>query len=409
MLPLDVSLQVLVLDGGGGKAPVFFGALRALDELGLLGGSEERSHARITHFVGSSTGAIIAALLACEVSATAAEAAVSQMLSSLALEEASPVRSRPAIRTGDAQDISLTFTPVGDVGGLPPVLDAGLRRYANVAGVLRSFLPLERPSSRFRRWMLDRMGVDEALVEAVLADVPAAMSSFYLDGGILDGRDFRQAVDDALCVAVAQRTGRRMSNLTFRQQHTIFERDLSLVATNITNGRSLPFSRLATPDLPVADAIRLCVSLPLIVKPVYLAPEAASAAGATTDYAGLWVDGGVLNSTPSVQVTRNSSGSSDPRLVLSLAPDGTRLFTDGADDVPILRFLPRALLETFWSTTASESQVLEPSHLLALNCDGLSAHRLLPDPEALERAQQRAHDNVKQHLEQRGITTPAAE
>lgn len=397
-MPIETLFSVLVLDGGGGKAPVFFGALRALEELGLLDSPEGQSSGRIERYVGSSTGTIIATLLACDTHPPELEGAVTELLANLARAEVAPVRTRPAIRTDDEQELSFTCAPVADGGALPPLLEAGLKRYMSVAGVLRSFLPLERTSSRFRHWMFDRMGVDATLVDSVLANVPGAVSSFYLDGGILDGCDFRQRVDGTLSAALAAKTGRHVSNLTFRQHHAIFERELSLVGTNLSNGKSLPFTRLATPDLPIADAIRLCIALPLIVKPVYLAPEAAVAAGAPTDYSGLWIDGGAINSACMAQLGEKGAGTVGRRLALRLAADSSRVFSQPVDEVPILRFLPRALLETIWSSAGGQSASHDPELVVTLNSDGLSAHRFLPDPEALERAQHRAYEDVKQHL-----------
>lgn len=397
-MPIEASLSVLVLDGGGGKAPVFLGALRAIEEFGLLDSLEEQSGGRIERLVGSSTGTIIATLLACNAHTPEVQGAVTQLLAKLAREEVSAVRTRPSIRTDDKRELTFTCAPIADVGALPPLLEAGLRRYMSVAGVLRSFLPLERTSSKFRHWMLDRMGVDATLVDSVLANVPGAVSSFYLDGGILDGCDFRHGVDTAISATVAEKTGRHVPNLTFSQHYAIFERDLSLVATNLSNGKSLPLTRLTTPDLPIADAIRLCTALPLIVKPVYLPPEAAAAAGASTDYAGLWIDGGVINSAWLAQLGDKRSGTLGRWLALRLAADSTRVFSQPVDEVPIFRFLPRALLETIWSTAASQSESPDPQPIVTLNCDGLSAHRFLPDPQALERAQDRAYENVKRHL-----------
>ena len=74
-MPLENALRGLAFDGGAGKAPVFFGALRALDEFGLLGSANESGHP-IQHLVGSSTGSIIAALLACGAAATELEVVV---------------------------------------------------------------------------------------------------------------------------------------------------------------------------------------------------------------------------------------------------------------------------------------------------------------------------------------------
>lgn len=404
-MPLETSLRALVLEGGGGKAPVFFGAVRALDEFRLLHSPEEQSGGRIDRLVGSSTGTIIATLLACNAHPPELESAVTELVAELARAEVSPIRSRPAIRTNDKQELSFTCTPVAPDGALPPLLEAGLRRYVSVAGALRSFLPLQRTSAKFRHWMLDRMGVDATLVESVLADVPQAVSSFYLDGGILDGSTFRERVDAVLSATVGERTGRHISNVTFRQHHAIFERDLCLIATNLSNGKSLPFTHHATPDLPIADAIRLSIALPLIVKPVYIPPAAAAASGASPDYAGLWIDGGAINSSWMAQLGKTMSGSIDRWLTLRLAADSSRMFNQRVDEVPILRFLPRAMLERIWSTAAAQSAQTDREPVISLNCDGLSAHRFRPDSEALEKAQQRAYEDVTRYLKDQGFPT----
>src|SRR5438477_395505 len=113
-MPIETSFSVLVLDGGGGKAPVFFGALRALEEVGLLHSPKEQSSCRIERFVGSSTGAIVATLLACDTHPSELEGAVTELLANLARAEVAPVRTRPAIRTDDEQGLSFTCAPVAD-------------------------------------------------------------------------------------------------------------------------------------------------------------------------------------------------------------------------------------------------------------------------------------------------------
>lgn len=397
MVPQERLHRCLVFEGGGGKASVFVGALRALEEVGLLASQNDELGNGVQHFVGSSTGAIIAALLASGASSIQIEHILSQAMNTLIDAGISKTRTRPSLRVDDASGVAFSCSPVETVRTLPPLLQAGLRRYAAVAGVLGSILPLEKTSSRFRHWMLERIGTDSSLVDFVLADVPAAIWALYLDGGLLDAADLRQQIDEVLSARIAERTGRELSNVTLRQHHAIFGRELSLVATNVSRGQSLAFTRFSTPDLPLADAIRICISLPPLVKPVYFSPNATDVAGGGPDYAGLWIDGGSLN-TAAINRCNNVASPRDS-LRLRLGSDLSRHFPEPVDQVPILRFLPPALLELIWSAAAKPTLETAPSPVLTLDCGAVSTHRFVPEPGALQRAQSRAYDDVKRYLE----------
>jgi predicted acylesterase/phospholipase RssA len=388
-------VRYVAFEGGGGKAAVFLGGIRALEDVGLLdraGGARPHKLAGVS---GSSTGAIPAALLSCQVP----REEISRILGALVkdmLAPTAPVRvSRPAIRADEEAHLTFTCEPVAQVHGRSALVDVVLRQHPTLSKVVKYILPTFRPDSAFRHWMLHRMGVDSSFVDAVLANGPDTLQALYLDGGVFGCCSVRGDVDQIITASTQRVTGRTQANLTFRQHYEIFGSELRLSATNLTSGKSLYFSRELTPDLPLADAIRLCISLPFVVKPVYLTPEAAHLAGASADYAGLWIDGGVLNNA-AAHAFDSAPGTIDPGMfALRLAADTTRGVTEPIDEQPVSRFLARAMLELLSSANQDPwAGIPQNQQVVTLNADGLNTHRFEPDAVPLRQAQDRAYEQV---------------
>lgn len=70
--------------------------------------------------------------------------------------------------------------------------------------------------------------------------------------------------------------------------------ELYIIGTNLTTGSSQVFSHETTPDMEVALAVRISISIPLFFEAVRIKQE--SAGGSTLDY--FYCDGGVLNNYP---------------------------------------------------------------------------------------------------------------
>lgn len=92
--------------------------------------------------------------------------------------------------------------------------------------------------------------------------------------------------------------------LTFRQFLKVTGVDLVVMGSNSSQGSSLPFSAGATPDFPVAEAVMLSMSIPVLFKPLYVDtvvhsnPKDLRVRDINAFYKGLWVDGGMLNNYP---------------------------------------------------------------------------------------------------------------
>jgi predicted acylesterase/phospholipase RssA len=274
-----------------------------------------------------------------------------------------------------------------------------LRQYSMAVRLFRNLLPTVQIGSSARHWMLHRIGFDSSFVDRITADTPSVLRSIYLDGGVLDGSHVRDEIDRLITQSARRVSGQSVRNITFRQQHEIFASDVRLSATNLSTSTStstsMYLSRDTTPDLALADAVRMCIALPFVLKPVYLAPEAARRAGATRDYAGLWIDGGVLNNAAAYAFDAGRAQLDPGTLVLRLAPDRTRAVIEPVDEQPVARFLARSILELLSSATANPP-ALSDQHpqAITLHADGLGTHRFEPDAVRLRAAQDRAYDGV---------------
>ena len=396
MMPQDV--RYLAFDGAGAKSAVFLGAVRAIEHLGLLPSAAARPDG-IAGFSGSSTGAVPAALLACGIPAAEASGFLSTFLTDLLQPDERDPHSRPAIRIGSAGDLAFSCDPVAYVHIHSALVRLALRRGPGLLTPLTWLLPGHHPGESFRHWMADRMGFDASLADALLGDVPHSVLSLYLGGGVATGRRLRNHIDHLLAVSARTVSGVSMENLTFRQHHELFRTELRLSATNLSSGKSLYLSRVTTPDLPIADAIRLCVSVPLVVKPVYLTAQAAMKAGASEDYAGLWIDGGALN-LPAAEAFCGPSDNGQT-IALRFAID-TDTASEPLDTQPIARFLPRALLEVMAVSGHRMGPETGSVRVITLEANGLRSRSLDPDETMLRTAQDRAYEHVLHDLGSHG-------
>jgi NTE family protein len=66
----------------------------------------------------------------------------------------------------------------------------------------------------------------------------------------------------------------------------------------LESGKSGIFSHRTTPNFPVADAVRISMSLPLAYKPYVIRPEQYHPVDLPEWVNGVWIDGGYLNNLP---------------------------------------------------------------------------------------------------------------
>jgi len=87
-------------------------------------------------------------------------------------------------------------------------------------------------------------------------------------------------------------------NATFAEHREFFGVDLAVTGTNLETGKSGVFSAETSPNFPVADAVRISMSLPLAYKPVRILPQHYQRGELPGWVDGLWIDGGYLNNLP---------------------------------------------------------------------------------------------------------------
>lgn len=301
------QVRHLALEGGGGKGMVYLGAIQALESLGVL----RYSGGRLTSLrgiSGSSAGAITALALSLGLDARALEALLrgpSRVRFNEFFDLPADPRKLPRLsgcRNAPRNSVidRHLFTPLE--GLLRGLLDAAIPDAASRLSSRLDPATLARTAVARLRRELHQRAVNPSLRPGDARDKllsPAAL--FYLinlieDFGLFSGCRARQFADSL----IAQRNGGQ-HNMTFADHLRHFNIRLVLTGSNLETGRTEFFSAATTPDMPVADAVRISMGLPFVYKPVRISGTEARRitrgrnAGA---FQGLWVDGGLWNNLP---------------------------------------------------------------------------------------------------------------
>jgi len=216
------------------------------------------------------------------------------------------------------------------------------------------------------------------------------------DMGLFSGEFARQEFDRLIQEAIVMRYPdidpaefQRRGMVTFRDFDGLFadpkqRRDranprLLVTGSNLATGRTEMFSALHTPSFPVADAIRISMSLPFIYKPYVIAegPEGYPPCGT-------YVDGGLWNNLP----YRELSSDVSTTLALRLEVDLPSPVTSTA------QLLQKAAKQGIFGT--GESQVLRHylSHIITLDTRGLDLIDFSPDENVLATSRKRSARQV---------------
>jgi NTE family protein len=266
----------LVFEGGGAKGAAFIGALEEFEARG-------HSPGRI---VGTSAGAITATLLAAGYSARAAR----QRL------EARDAKGRPVM--AGFLDIPTGFKKAD-------IDDSFL------GALVRFDIPLlpARIEDRFDQFIVDRL-----LRSAKFRQ----LFSFVELGGVYEGRAFLDWIRAALDARVAG-----LGNATFEEFAKITGSDLSVVASDTDAQQLLVLNHRTAPELPVAWAVRMSMSIPFVWQEVVWRKEWGKFRGRELTGHAI-VDGGVLSNFPMHLLTTSLSevveimGEADPLAIPNL-------------------------------------------------------------------------------------------
>jgi predicted acylesterase/phospholipase RssA len=208
------------------------------------------------------------------------------------------------------------------------------------------------------------------------------------DMGLFSGKAARDEFDALIRKAIrtkypdmpADELDRRPA-ITFKDLKDLdFKLDLVLTGSNLATGRTELFSSRHTPAFPVADAVRISMSLPFVYKPYVItaSPEGFPPCGT-------YVDGGLWNNLP-----YRDASVSGPRSTLSLRLEivpPVRVQTIGD-------LLSR--VATFGLFGTGESQVLRAYevNMITLDTRGLDLIDFSPPVEPREQAIKRAARTV---------------
>jgi predicted acylesterase/phospholipase RssA len=245
----------LVFEGGGAKGMAFVGAMQEF---------EARGHS-YDRLLGTSAGAITAALLA-------AEYTVPEMKAALAEKE----NGQPVF--------------VGFMGTPPPFGPEEIENSATLALLKNVDIP------GVPDFVSDRL--DSALAKTLLRNAKYRnFFSFIERGGWYSADKFVEWMKRKMGEGTFRGQRRRFSEMTFGQFHQATGRHLSLVAADTSGGQLLVLNHVTAPDLPLVWAVRMSMSIPMVWPEV----EWQSAWGRYRDkgMAGhLIVDGGLLSNFP---------------------------------------------------------------------------------------------------------------
>ncbi len=212
----------MVFEGGGAKGMVFVGALEVFASAG-------HTHGRL---LGTSAGAITAALLA-------AGYRPQEMLESLSEK----IEGRSVF---------------SDFMAVPSALDKATIHSSATRELLRN-IDLPFIPERFEEKL------DDQLVEWLAAQ-PSLRSvfSFIERGGWYSADNFVTWLQQRLDTGIHDAKPRQFSKMTLSQFNTASHTDLTLVASDTTDGAMLVLNHRTAPDLPLVWAVRMSMSVPLL-------------------------------------------------------------------------------------------------------------------------------------------------
>lgn len=289
--PKDV--MYLSFEGGGGMGVAYVGALKAMEELGILPivrGKREKN--QIKGISGASAGAITALTIALGITADTLN---KYYLSKPEIFNAFFDDPKPGIIRG-----------VGD-NNIP--FEKKLRNPSDIVntfkdiGIKFSTLPL----AGLANIALGLLAPEDAKVLANKLSHEHYLNLFR-DGGLFPGFEvrnfFRELIWDfiakqaKLIFSAKQCSDFERIGISFKDFFKLTGIDFVVMGTNISTKQAGIFSIRNTPDFLVNEAVALSMSIPFVFKPICLEIN-HNAKGLDKDfYRGYWCDGGVRTNFP---------------------------------------------------------------------------------------------------------------
>ncbi len=245
----------LVFEGGGAKGMVFVGAMQEFEAQGHAYG----------RLLGTSAGAITAALLAAGYSAEEMRIALNEK------------------QGGHSVFASFMGEPA-------PFPESEVRNSATMDLLHKVDIPL------LPNFLENKL--DEVLV-GMLSKQPALRHIFSLieRGGWYSADSFLVWIRRKLDEGMFKGKPRAFSAMTLAQLYAVTQTDLSLIASDTTDGNILVLNHRTAPDCPVVWAVRMSMNIPLLWQEVIWLPEWGLYRGNSVAGHAI-VDGGMLSNFP---------------------------------------------------------------------------------------------------------------
>jgi predicted acylesterase/phospholipase RssA len=226
-----------------------------------------------------------------------------------------------------------------------------------------------------------------APISMLVKSLNTYMAFLWEDMGLFAGVEARKFLAEVIAFKMPPgKDGRPRYNATFQEHWDYFGVKFVVTGTNLETGKSGWFSQSTTPNMAVADAVRISMGLPMAYKPVVI--RQADHGGALEPWVnGVWVDGGYLNNIP-LQVFDLEEGPNPKTFGIRLEVE-----SQPPEVANVFDFICKwPFYYGFFG--AGEAQVTEAAqnlqNAMVLATEGLSLFRFDPDPkdrdEAIDRA-----------------------
>lgn len=310
------AVKYLALEGGGGKGFAFLGAIKALEKLGVI--KYERGKIKNLEGVsGASAGAITALLLSCGFSSLDIENELKN--NDFSKYFTIPKQGRnPGIYGLRSKQISMLTQGTCSESikepqneRIPWLIEQILKLIDFNEELNINNLDLLFKSLGFLGPSIAEYYINEPPFNLLVSDPANILTNLKSDLGIFDGIEFIYYFQDVI-MRGAKKLGIKNPDprMNFMKHRQIFNTKLGIMGTNLETMKSVFFSALTTPLFPVAAAVRISMSLPLLFKPIVLNQtrndeiykiskrESKAPIMNLDDMDGVWVDGGLLNNIP---------------------------------------------------------------------------------------------------------------
>ncbi len=296
------DIHYLALEGGGGKGFAYLGSLELLDKHKIL--------KQIKGVAGTSAGAITSLMLSVGMTAqeisdevnakdftTFFDAALPRQIPQAGQDYAQRIddsNEQQRLRAWLSPDALRKFATDLQAGSdkIGPGHLPGWIVWAGIAPLIRGFVDVEQDLENEAANLLTPP------FSTLVKDWQHYFTYLDRDMGFFSGLAARQYFDELIALRAVKLLGGQASlyrNMSFRDHKRIFEREFLVCGANLSTGKTVLFSPRDehTPDFPVADAVRISMSLPVIYKP-YVITQAKQG----WPPCGTYVDGGLWNNIP---------------------------------------------------------------------------------------------------------------